>query len=92
MKNLITQHYSKEKLAFFKQENNPNVDLETLTKGSRKEITWTCKNNHNFIKKVSDFSRPTGTSCPTCRNEHNSVFDSKLKKNFHLIILSIQKM
>ena len=80
MKNLITQHYSKEKLAFFKQENNPNVDLETLTKGSRKEITWTCKNNHNFIKKVSDFSRPTGTSCPTCRNEHNSVFDSRLKK------------
>ena len=80
MNNLITQHYSKEKLAFFKPENNPNVDLETLTKGSRKEITWTCKNNHNFKKQVRDFTKPTGTSCPTCRNEHNSVFDSKLKK------------
>ena len=87
---LVIDHYSKEKLAFFKQENNPNIDLNTLGTGSRKEIVWTCPEGHNFVKQVRDFSRPTGTSCPTCRkqgkkqnlnNSHNflgSVFESKL--------------
>ena len=35
--------------------------------GSRANITWTCTEGHNFEKQVRDFSKPTGTSCPKCR-------------------------
>lgn len=79
MKNLIINKYSKEKLAFFKQENNPSVVLDKLTTGSRKDIVWTCINGHNFNKQIRDFSKPTGTSCPTCRKKGNTVYDSELK-------------
>ena len=91
---LIINEYSKEKLAFFKQENNPDIDLKFLTTGSEIKIIWTCPNNHNFIKKVHRFSDSTGTSCPECRrlglvqkyNNNNNylgtVKDNKLFKQY----------
>ncbi len=91
---LIVNEYSKEKLDFFKQKNNPNINLNTLTTCSQQKIIWTCPNNHNFIKNVHRFSDPTGTSCPECRrlcleqkyNKNNNylgnVRDSKLFKEY----------
>jgi len=91
---LIVNEYSKEKLDFFKQKNNPNINLNTLTTCSQQKVIWTCPNNHNFIKNVHRFSDPTGTSCPECRklglkqkyNTNNNylgnVRDSKLFKEY----------
>lgn len=81
---LVINNYSKEKLAFFKQDNNTEVDLNTLGTGSRKEVTWTCTEDHDFVKQVRDFSKPTGTSCPTCRKSGKTVFESKLYSELSL--------
>ena len=64
----IINEYSKEKLNFFKQENNPNQTLSHIGTGSRENIIWTCPEGHDFKKVVGDFSKKTGTSCPKCRN------------------------
>jgi hypothetical protein len=90
---LIINEYSKEKLVYFKQENNPEIDINQLSYGSRKEVLWTCPNNHNFIKSVRDFSKPTGVSCTICREKgikqsHNKNIQSnlgKLSKNKNLL-------
>lgn len=63
----IIDEYPKYKLKYFKKEENPDIKINYITIGSRKNITWTCPEGHNFKKNVRDFSKPTGTSCPTCR-------------------------
>lgn len=91
----IINEYSKEKLAFFKQENNPNVNLKFLTTGSEQKIVWSCPNGHNYSKKIKHFSMQSGTSCPECRilgleqkyNTNNNYYlgnvkDSKLFKEY----------
>lgn len=91
---LIINEYSKEKLAFFKQENNPNIDLSNLTIGLKNKIIWTCPNGHNFEKRIDRFSLPNGAFCSKCKelglyqkyhkynNYLGTVEDSKLIKEY----------
>ena len=80
---LIINEYSKNKLAFFKQENNPNININELGTGSRQGIIWTCPNGHDFKKQARDFSKPTGVSCPICRKEG---LEQKYSKNSNSVL------
>lgn len=91
---LIINEYSKEKLAFFKQVNNPDIDLIQLTIGSRNEVIWTCPNGHDFKKQVRDFSKPTGISCPICREkglEQKYLIKNKNKFKIHKTLGNLSK-
>jgi len=78
----LAHHYSIEKMNFFKQEHNQNINITELTTGSRQDITWSCTHGHIFNKLVKDFSKPTGTSCPQCRllGMHQPLNSSKNRK------------
>ena len=62
-------------LKFFNAEINPRIDLSIITTGSRKEITWKCKNNHTFERKMSEFKK--SQSCPVCRKSKNPLSKNK---------------
>ena len=55
----------KELLSFYDRDRNKNIDLNSLTSGSRKIISWKCKNSHSFNRKMSEFKK--SQSCPVCR-------------------------
>jgi very-short-patch-repair endonuclease len=57
-------HIEKNELtSFFLREHN-TLDIDSLALYSRKNVTWTCNEDHNFDRPVRDFVR--SQSCPHC--------------------------
>lgn len=59
---------------------NKNIKPTEVTKGNKKNVWWTCSNNHSF--NASIYSRVKGTGCTECIREAN---DMKWKNKFEIM-------
>lgn len=64
----------KKLFPYFDHDKN-DIDLDSLTTGSRTIVFWKCKINHSFDRKMSDFKR--SQACPKCRKEKKPLSKNK---------------
>lgn len=57
-------------------------DPYKITYGSKKEVTWICKNNHEYKSVI--YSRANGHGCPYCTRKKVSIENSLAYKAPHL--------
>lgn len=60
--------------SYFDHDKN-DIDLDSLTTGSRTVVFWKCKNNHSFERKMGEFKK--SQACPKCRKEKNPLSKNK---------------